>query len=199
MRESKKIDRRVIYTKRAIRDSFIELQQQKPIEKISVTEICKSADINRGTFYSHYSDPYDLRKSLEQELVDTIESRIREMGVEKLEYAQVFQLFRENKELCKIFAGPYADKAALLDIVLKQTDKYIDTHKEYIVNATETQVSYLRALLASSIAISIHKWFNNGLDSDPAEIADILERFCFHGISGFEDNAEASGNDSVTE
>ena len=157
MRDGKKIDRRVIYTKRAIRDSFIELQQQKPIEKISVTEICKSADINRGTFYSHYSDPYDLRKSLEQEFVDAIESRIREMGVERLEYAQVFQLFRENKELCKIFAGPYADKAALLDIVLKQTDKYIDTHKEYIVNATETQVSYLRALLASSIAILVQQ------------------------------------------
>ena len=187
MRESKKIDRRVIYTKRAIRDSFIELQQQKPIEKISVTEICKLADINRGTFYSHYSDPYDLRKSLEQELVDTIEARFHEMGAERLEYAEVFQLFRENRELCRIFAGPYADKAALLDIVLKQTDKYMDSHKEYIVNATETQVSYLRALLASSIAISIHKWFNNGLDSDPTEIADILERFCYHGISGFEE------------
>ena len=46
----KKEDRRVRYTKQAIRDGFLTLLSRKPIEKISVTEICREADINRGTF-----------------------------------------------------------------------------------------------------------------------------------------------------
>ena len=60
----KKEDRRVRYTKQAIRDGFLRLLAEKPIEKISVTEICREADINRGTFYAHYSDPYVLCKPL---------------------------------------------------------------------------------------------------------------------------------------
>ena len=69
MSERIKIDRRVRYTKEAIRESFFALLEQKPVEKISVTEICRGADINRGTFYSHYTDPFDLRRSLADELV----------------------------------------------------------------------------------------------------------------------------------
>ena len=60
MSSPKKTDRRVKYTKQAIRDSFLKLLSEKPIEKISVTEICREAEINRGTFYSHYTNPYDL-------------------------------------------------------------------------------------------------------------------------------------------
>ena len=52
MSSPKKTDRRVKYTKQAIRDSFLKLLSEKPIEKISVTEICREAEINRGTFYS---------------------------------------------------------------------------------------------------------------------------------------------------
>ena len=68
----KKEDRRVRYTKQAIRDGFLRLLAEKPIEKISVTEICREADINRGTFYAHYSDPYELKRSLEDQLSDTL-------------------------------------------------------------------------------------------------------------------------------
>ena len=188
MPEMKKTDRRVIYTKKAIRDSFIALQQKKPIEKISVTEICKLADINRGTFYSHYSDPYDLRSCLQNELVDALEKKVTELGVKSLNCAQTLNLFKEYRELCMIFAGPNADKAALLDIVSKQTDGFLDQHQEYMMDISEKEIEYIRMFMVSIIAITVKKWIDADLEGDPNEIADILDRFCSKGIGGFGNN-----------
>jgi len=49
-------DRRTKHTRKAIRDALIELLNTKPYSKISVTELCRLAEINRGTFYIHYYD-----------------------------------------------------------------------------------------------------------------------------------------------
>lgn len=53
-------DRRTQYTRRTIREAFIELLKSKPYSKITVTELCRLADINRGTFYLHYYDVEDV-------------------------------------------------------------------------------------------------------------------------------------------
>lgn len=66
-------DRRAIKTKRAIRSAFLELLKQKSINRISVVEISKLADLGRGTFYLHYRDVYDLMEQLENELIYNIE------------------------------------------------------------------------------------------------------------------------------
>lgn len=52
----RKEDRRNTYTEKMIRDTVFDLLRTKPIDKISVTEVCKAADINRSTFYLHYKD-----------------------------------------------------------------------------------------------------------------------------------------------
>ena len=63
----KKTDRRRNYTQSVIKEAFVSLLRTRHVSKISVTEICKLADINRGTFYLHYHDPYDLLEKLEAE------------------------------------------------------------------------------------------------------------------------------------
>ena len=68
----KKQDARVRYTKMMIRNSLLELLRTKPIAKITVTEICEMAGINRATFYAHYSDPSDLLHALESEIIEDV-------------------------------------------------------------------------------------------------------------------------------
>ncbi len=64
-------DRRTKYTRKVIRDALMELLNTKPYSKISVTEICRLAEINRGTFYIHYYDVDDvLDDILEQSFSD---------------------------------------------------------------------------------------------------------------------------------
>lgn len=62
-------DRRVIKTKKNIRESFIRLLSEKPFDDITVTELCAAAGMSRITFYTHYSDKYELTENLFQELM----------------------------------------------------------------------------------------------------------------------------------
>lgn len=185
MRDPNKIDRRVRYTKKAIRDSFIALLEQKPIEKISVTEICKGADINRGTFYSHYSDPFELRNALANELVEAIERRMTELGVTSLTSLQSFNLLKEYRELLKIFAGPNGDHETIIKIISTQADKYLYETFNNLAKLPEQELSYIRTMLVSSIAITIKHWFDTDFEADPEVVSSLLENFCAHGTSGF--------------
>ena len=62
-------DKRVTKTKKNVKDSFIKLLTEKPFDDITVTELCEAAGMSRITFYTHYSDKYELTESLFQELM----------------------------------------------------------------------------------------------------------------------------------
>ena len=62
--KTKKEDRRVKYTKQVIKDSFLKLLEKNSFPKITVTELCRLAEINRGTFYLHYYDMEDVLDDL---------------------------------------------------------------------------------------------------------------------------------------
>ena len=59
-------------TKKALKKAMILLILEKATESISVTDICKKADINRVTFYTHYTDKYALLHELLHDIVDSI-------------------------------------------------------------------------------------------------------------------------------
>ena len=70
------MDKRIEKTEKAIKQAFLELRAKKPLEKISVKELCENAYINKSTFYSHYEDIYALSDALERETVLSIISSI---------------------------------------------------------------------------------------------------------------------------
>lgn len=65
-----KIDRRTRRTRSAIRIAFATLLTKKDISKITIRDIADYADINRATFYLHYSDVYDVLEDLENEVAN---------------------------------------------------------------------------------------------------------------------------------
>ena len=62
-------DRRVAKTKAAIQSSFFELLKEKSIDKITIADICRKADIDRSTFYYHYEDYPTFLKKLDDQVV----------------------------------------------------------------------------------------------------------------------------------
>src|SRR5699024_7072102 len=67
-----KRDLRIVKTLSAIDTAFLELLQEKSFDKITIKEICERALINRATFYSHYSDKFQLIESYQESLVKGI-------------------------------------------------------------------------------------------------------------------------------
>lgn len=59
-------------TEQKLTDALFDLMEIDPIEKITVSEICACARVNRSTFYNHFSDIYDVRDRYEQTLLDSV-------------------------------------------------------------------------------------------------------------------------------
>lgn len=70
------LDARARYTRNTIENCFMEILKRKPLTKITVTEICQAAQINRATFYKHYLDVTDLLEQIEKELLCRLRSVI---------------------------------------------------------------------------------------------------------------------------
>ena len=70
------VDRRVRKTKRSLRKALTTLLLQKDLKDISVMELTDLADVNRGTFYLHYRDIYDLYENTENQMLDEFKSII---------------------------------------------------------------------------------------------------------------------------
>ena len=65
----RKMDRRTRYTRQTIRDTLLELMEEKSFSRVTVTEVCRRAEMNRGTFYLHYLDLSDVLDDLIAEML----------------------------------------------------------------------------------------------------------------------------------
>ena len=65
-------DHRTRVTKMLIRRAFTDLLRVKPVQSISIKELCEKAGVNRGTFYAHYQSVHDLLVQMEDEMLAEI-------------------------------------------------------------------------------------------------------------------------------
>lgn len=102
-------DARTRYTKQAIRSAFFSLLESRPIEKITVKQICESAQINRATFYRYYDNQYDLLSMIENEMLDDIRETIQmKTDIDDLT-RQTFRLLYQNNYEWRLLTGKNAD------------------------------------------------------------------------------------------
>ena len=101
-----KMDRRVKYTKKVIKDTFIDLLREKDINKVTVSEICKIADINRATFYRYYLDVFDLLDKMEEEFVQEVKAAYTKNDSDEQPLSHyvlaLVSICYENQKLAKI-------------------------------------------------------------------------------------------------
>lgn len=87
-----KIDPRIKRTRKLIMDSFIELAMKKDVKDITIKDITAEATVNRATFYSHFTDKYDLlEKSLTEDLMMNVSNEIAQH--EKLTEETIVSIF----------------------------------------------------------------------------------------------------------
>ncbi len=187
--EEEKVNRKVKYTKMVLKESLIKLMKQKTISRITITEICEEADINRATFYAHYKDQFDLLKQIEQELVDDIKKyltnySLHENDLQSLQMMeQIFEYIRENSEVCSVFINEDGDRKFLRDILIIIQQQFIDewtrrkVHKEVAV--------YLYAYATNGCIGIIQKWLQDGMVRSTREMAEIIIRLTDLGLSAF--------------
>lgn len=71
-------DLRVVKTKKAIYQALTHLLKDKRLTDIKVSELCREASINRGTFYFHYEEVGDVFKEFFEEVIVDLEESYKE-------------------------------------------------------------------------------------------------------------------------
>lgn len=191
MAAHKRENRRVKYTKLAIREAFLELLDEMPLEKICVTEICKRANLNRGTFYTYYTDPYDVKRSLELELRNAFASKKAALGLRQLDAVDNFQILKENQDICGVFYGPHGDAKAMYNIIYDYSFGYVETLFDGNPTMPATHLECLRSILVSATNTMLRFWYENGMKEDPVLMAEALKSFCDTGAKSFADKVDS--------
>ncbi|MFD2443842.1 TetR-like C-terminal domain-containing protein [Bacillus sp. CGMCC 1.16607] len=93
------MDRRIVKSKMAMRDAMISLMHEKDIREISISNIVRLADLNRGTFYKHYQYTEDILN----EIIDEVMTDLIESFREPYKNKEVLEVNKLNTSVIKIF------------------------------------------------------------------------------------------------
>jgi AcrR family transcriptional regulator len=171
-----KTDARVRYTKKVLRESLIKLLETKPIQEITVKELCALAQINRATFYTHYSNPFDLLEQIENELFEEMSTKvIKKFKQDTLtEMTQLaFDIIADNIELCRVLFSENGNKRFLDRIMRLSRETTISSWKAMYPRATKNQIEFLFAFIISGSVAVIEHWVRIGMKETPLELAEI--------------------------
>lgn len=183
-----KMDRRVRRTKTLLLQGLIQLMGEKDIKDISVKELSDLADINRGTFYLHYSDVYDMLGKIEEELFqefnDILERDLALDGsgpvIPRPVLLDLFIFLDHNRALAKVLIGSHGDMAfvnRLKDLVKEKLRMLMD-HAERSVEHFE----YFYSFMVSGCIGVIECWLNQESPVSPEEIAGYCSALLQDGL-----------------
>ncbi|MFY0804435.1 TetR/AcrR family transcriptional regulator [Peribacillus frigoritolerans] len=191
------MDLRVIRTKNAIRTALVELIEEKGFETITVKDITTKAKINRGTFYAHYQDKFDLMTKCQEEIMQgmsdiakqNIPDVIAELGTDSplnkpfTVFVSIFEYLNVNSEFMKAALGPKGDlsfQTKIKDFMLKtlfENDQNALIKEENLLVPGHFLISYI----ASAHIGVIQQWLDSERKESPQEMARILSTITVNG------------------
>lgn len=187
-RQKSKVDRRVLYTKMFLRESLLELMREKPISKITPTELCRRADINRNTFYAHYDSPEALLRSIEDELYAQIHRSLEVSLKEGDIYhtlTEICQAIRKNGDLCKVIFSERGDKEFLKRIINIAREKCIAEWKAAGMSEESGQMEMLYTFTASGSVAILEEWVRADMKKSPEEMARFIAKAGAYSLQAF--------------
>ena len=183
------MDRRVIRTKKAIRNAFAQLLSVKKLEDITVKDIAELADINRKTFYSYYSGVYMIVEETENELVETFEAAIRDLPLDRL-VKEPYLLFSRLSAIINADMDFYeplmkADQSSnLLTKVSGMLKQKVRESYAAFSHVDEATFNVMVDFTFSGLFSVYQSWFDSERRQSIEEISRTLGILCFEGING---------------
>ena len=182
-------DHRTRVTKMLIRKAFTQLLSTRPIQAITVRELCERAGINRGTFYAHYRDIYDLMEQIETEMMEDFQAVLEPLLVAKgpdltpLKITtSIFQCLKENADICTVTLGPYGDKTFARRLINLGQERCLESYTAFFEGASRKQLGYFYSFVCAGSIGLLEKWLSEGMQQSVEEIARMTEDIMMYGI-----------------
>ncbi|MHB1314131.1 MAG: TetR/AcrR family transcriptional regulator [Christensenellales bacterium] len=183
-------DRRVQYTHTVLKESLLELLTKKPISQITIKEICEIAEVNRSTFYAHFSDQYELFKSMKHEMLNKISDDIGGYLFEKDKsepmqiLLKLLEFIQKNNKLWIILLSENGDRAFVHNMLVQVLKNY---DKELLDNQTlDEKTSELVFLFMVNGCIGIiEQWIQDEMKTPMQEMAEFIIGLANQVLSGY--------------
>ncbi|RKQ34032.1 TetR-like C-terminal domain-containing protein [Oceanobacillus halophilus] len=170
-----------------LKDSLMKLLKEKPISSITVKEICQLADINRSTFYSHYSDQFDLLARMEEEIIEDMNEYLSQYNFAKEEESlqmteKMLEYIVSKSDVCQTLLNENGDTTFPKRVMIVAQRFLIENWVDE--NSLNEDVSeYLSTFIISGSIHVIKSWLDNGMDKSPKELAKMIINLTNKGLS----------------
>ena len=173
------VQKRKTSTKEAIKEALIQLLSEERFDTISISKLCKRAGINRGTFYLHYEDKYQMIDSLKSDILSQLYSFFEEEG----EYSKRFMIakfyvLRANERLINALTRSHyidfrgAIREFITSIIL--SDKQKAATQRFLEESFHIPQKYALEIFLSSVEGIISLWIAGGAQEEPEEITQMI-------------------------
>ena len=187
--ETRKQDRRVVKTKRAIHMAFARLLSEKEINDITVRDIADLADINRKTFYNYYAGVYAVLDEIENEVVGTLENALggidfrQAMTHPNLVFEKLTAIINTDLD----FYGHLLSMQSNVSLVTKTVKLLKQKTRQAMLSQLPVKEEAIDVLLDytfSGMLTVYQQWFNSDRSQSIEEISEVLSVLCFNGLNG---------------
>jgi AcrR family transcriptional regulator len=172
MKESRKTK----YTQMALQDALMELMEEKSISKITIKELCQKADINRTTFYAHYTDQNDLLHEIEASVLLSVSKFVGSLHC-PMDKSSIIQIIQE-------FLQYIADNNKHIQILLSEQGNVYFQKELFTMIYEQCEIMALAApssttefysifVLNGSIGLIQH-WLKSGLTKSVNDMSEII-------------------------
>ncbi len=187
--ESKKVDRRIVKTKRAIYSAFAELLSKQDIDDITIRDIVDIADINRKTFYNYYSGIYALLDEIENSIIQTYEAALGNIDFREatnnpyIVFQKLTEILNSNLE----FYGHLISIKSNVSLITKITDLLKEKTREAMIAQlpySEKKADIILDFVFAGMLSVYQKWFMSKPRPPIESVSETISILCFSGVNG---------------
>ena len=181
-------DERYSEADEAILGAFFELTKRKNPDRITVSDVIKTAGIARSTFYNHYQDIPSLVSAIEDKTIRDVFSMMEKFhskndrDICRSYFLTICQYTMENPFLASLLRTPHGD--VLFEKMLTMLHHYLvdTTASSRPTQHTKEEVSYVITCAIGSTIGVLHKWTRDNFNLAPEILADILSQIFLSGM-----------------
>jgi len=170
---SANVDRRIRKTRAQLNSALIILMKEKSIKDITVKELVNLADVNRGTFYLHYKDVYDMVDSIENNLLSDFNILLNRHSVMDLNgnplllLKDIFAFIAENAELAAVLTSSHGNVTFLNKLKDIIAIRCLNSLTELYKEGKEQNIKYFSSFVVGGSISLAESWLITGMKESP--------------------------------
>ncbi len=187
-------DRRIQMTNQLLKDALLTLTEDRPVESITTSELCRAAGVSRNTFYSHFRDPVDLFQKMLEEFQQDLKERIYKsafLGELKQAAREACRIVKEEPILSRNYLEQSQYRDYLREVLNKISEEMMQSFLKEAPISDNDKIMLFQYMSSGTAAMLI-AWIYQGFREPEEIMAERIYRYnyaMYDSIAGITPNS----------